>query len=156
MPLSPPPRDATGAVVAHDHNGIAAQDRMIRRISPHHIVPDAKSASGLRVSTMAFQPSTIGNRSMSVDLERSMLEARLDPRVFVTAPPFIGSVWFRAADLRSLSLQVGCDPTPTNPHHGGVWGQFNKLCQKQLLSMSAWYVALPNVSLGNETLWARR
>ncbi len=75
MPLSKPPLDDNGEVLPHDHQGIADADRVIRRISDEHVVSDPKVLGGKRISTLAFQASSDGNRGMSVDLEVSILEA---------------------------------------------------------------------------------
>ena len=147
MPLSEPPRDADGNVAPHDHQGIAAVDRIIRRISAEHVVEDAKAPGGRRLSTLAFQSSTDGNRGMSVDLEASILEAGLDARAFVTSPRFIASVWFTAGFLRSESLQVGYDPLPDNPHHGEVWGSFTSGRKRRLLGSARWFVRMNDVFL---------
>jgi hypothetical protein len=147
VPLSKPPLDDTGEVLPHDHEGIANGDRVIRRISEEHFVPDAKISGGRRISTMAFQASSDGNRGMSVDLEASILEAGLDARTFVTTPKFLGSVWFLAGFLREETFMVGYDPLADNVHHGEVWGIFSKGRQKKLLNTAQWFVEVEGVSL---------
>jgi hypothetical protein len=85
---------------------------------------------------------------MSIDIEQSILEARLDAREFVTRPPFIGSVWFTAGFLRSESLQLGSDPIlPDNPHHGEAWGDFSKRRRGRLLKNAQWFVKIEGVDL---------
>jgi hypothetical protein len=74
MPLSQPPRDAANEVIPHDHKEIEAQDIIIRRISTEHVVDDVKATSGRRVSKMAFRTSTDGNRGISIDLEKLIIE----------------------------------------------------------------------------------
>jgi len=145
VPLSPPPRDANGVVVPHDHPEIDATDRIIRRISEEQCVLDA--AGGRRVSTMAFRASTTGNQGMSIDLEASILKSGLDAAVFVTTPQFIGSVWFLAGWLRNENFQVGYDPVVDNEHHGEVWGAFSRARQKLLLRTAQWFVEIDGVSL---------
>jgi hypothetical protein len=147
VPLSKPPLDENGEVVPHDHEGIANEDRVIRRVSAEHFVPDSKVSGGKRISTMAFQPSTDGNRGMSVDLEASIIEAGLDTKVFVTTPRFLGSVWFLAGFLRAETFMVGYDPVNGNAHHGEVWGTFQKGRQRKLLNAARWYVEVDGVSL---------
>jgi hypothetical protein len=149
VPLSKPPLDDTGEVVPHDHDGIANGDRVIRRISEEHFVPDA--TGGRRISTMAFQASSDGNRGMSVDLEGSILEAGVDPKTFVTTPRFLGSVWFLAGFLREETFMVGYDPVADNVHHGEVWGNFSKGRQKKLLNAAQWFVEVDGVSLPSAT-----
>ncbi len=145
MPLSKPPLDDTGEVVPHDHEGIANGDRVIRRISEEHFVPDA--TGGRRISTMAFQASSDGNRGMSVDLEASILEAGVDAKTFVTTPRFLGSVWFFAGFLREEAFMVGYDPLADNVHHGEVWGNFSRGRRNKLLNTAQWFVEVAGVSL---------
>lgn len=147
MPLSPPPRDGNGEVTAHDHQGIDNADKIIRRISPEHIVSDEKAASGKRVSKFAFQPSTHGNLGMSIDIEKLIIEAQINAAEFVTQPPFVGSVWFEAGFLRSKKLVVGYDPIEDNPYHGEVWGNFTDGTRKSMLRAAQWYVEIEDVDL---------
>lgn len=151
MPLSKPPLDDNGEVLPHDHKGIADTDRVIRRISEEHFVSDSKVAGGRRISTMAFQASSDGNRGMSVDLEASILEAGLDAKVFVTTPKYLGSVWFLAGLLRAETFKVGYDPLINNVHHGEVWGTFSKGRQKKLLNSAQWFVEVDGVFLPSAT-----
>lgn len=67
MPLQPPPLDATGNVISHDHPEISGNDGVIRRISERQVVVD--SAGQRRVSSIAFKASSGANGGMSVDLE---------------------------------------------------------------------------------------
>ena len=147
MPLSEPPRDGNGQVKPHDHSGVGDTDRAIRRISAEHIVTDEKAATGKRISRMAFQTSTEGNRGMSVDLEALILEAGLDARRFVTTPKYTGSVSLPVGTLRAETLMVGYDPLPNNPYHGEVWGNLTKGCQGRLLKASEWFVEIESVTL---------
>jgi hypothetical protein len=147
MPLSDPPRDANGDATPHDHPDIADSDRVIRRISTHHVVRDPKAPSGSRVFSAAFQASSNGNRGMSVDLETSILQAGLDCVSFVTKPEFPGSVLFQAGFLRSEALQVGYDPLPGNPHYGEVWGDFSRSRRSRLLAAARWLNPIPGVDL---------
>ncbi|MDX0517382.1 hypothetical protein GOL81_21235 [Sinorhizobium medicae] len=140
MPLAEPPRDAQGSVVPHNHDQILDQDGVLRRISPFHLVEDEKAAGGKRLSSMAFQPSSGPNGGMSVDLERSVLDAGGDPRAHVIAPPFVGAVRFVAGQLREEEFLVGYDPLPSNPHHGEVWGSFTASKKKKLLALAEIYV----------------
>lgn len=78
MPLSPPPRDDDGNVLPHDHPEIKNGDGIIRRISEQFVVRDANG--NLRISSMAFSPSSGHHKGMSVDLEEEIRCAGLDPR----------------------------------------------------------------------------
>jgi hypothetical protein len=145
--LSPPPRNATGLVIPHDHSGIAETDKVIRRISKQHIVPDPKAPTGRRIASLAYQESTTGCRGMSVDLECSIVDAGLNPANFVTSPEFLGSVWFSVGYLRTEErLQVGYDPIPDNAHHGEVWG-ITEAHRRRLHRKAQWFVQIPGVGL---------
>lgn len=145
MPLSPPPNDEHG-VVPHDHQEIADNDRVLRRVSTELTVFDPK-IGGRRLSSMAFRKSSGPRGGMSVDLECLIVEAGHDVRQWVTSPRWAGSVVFRVGDLRAERLQVGFDPLPDNPYHGEVWGEFTKAQQRTLARSCAWFVPIPDVSL---------
>jgi len=147
LPLNPPPRDATGVVVPHDHEGIRADDGIIRRVSEQQIVIDVKSG-GRRLSSMVFKASAGANAGMSVDLQIQIEEAGLDPRTYVTTPRWTGSVRFEAGPLRQESFQVGFDPRTENQHHGEVWGVFSKSKQQRLRELCQWFVSIENVAIG--------
>lgn len=157
MPLSPPPLDELGNTVPHDHLEITGEDGIIRRISTLFVVPDPKVEGGRKISTVAFSPSSPEyGAGLSVDLERSIIEAGIDPQVHVTTPRWIASVWLRAADFRSLGLMVGYSPIEgsadeePNPHHGEVWGIKTKPQKRSLLKLCSWYVPLPQCALGDD------
>jgi len=143
VPLSPPPRDGSGQVIPHDHDGIAAGDGVIRRISTNQIVTDRSGQK--RISSIAFKPSSGLSAGMSVDFEVQIAEAGLDARTFVTTPYWTGSVWFTAGQVRQLGLLVGSDPIPQNPYHGEVWGIRTKAQQKQLQALAIWFVEISGV-----------
>lgn len=149
MPLDPPPLDDSGSVVPHNHAGIRNHDGIIRRISDEQVVFDEKIGAR-RISSMAFKASTGHNSGMSVDLEASILEAGLDPRDYVTTPRWTGSIRFVTQQLRAEGFSVGYDPLPENPHHGEVWGTFNKTNQRRLRQICEWFVKIDGVSIGTE------
>jgi hypothetical protein len=149
LPLEPPPRDSQGQVIPHDHAGIAKNDGVIRRISEQQLVIDGASGQ-LRISSLALKASSTGNGGMSVDLQCSIVDAGLDPFVYVTTPRWIGSIRFSAGDLRSEGFQVGYDPLCDNPHHGEVWGEFNKTKRRRLRQICEWFVAIQNAIIGDE------
>lgn len=145
--LSAPPRDSSGEIEPHDHPGIQNADGIIRRISPQQTVLDPK-IGGRRLSSLAVAPSSGVNGGMSVDLQREIESAGHDAKVYVSTPPWIGSILFVAEDLRNQSLMVGYDPLPpTNPHHGQVWGKFSKSKQNALLEAATWLVPIADVVL---------
>jgi len=140
LPLDPPPRNDEGEVLPHDHAGIDHADGIIRRVSPQYMVDDPKT-QGKRLSSMAFQPSAGDRGGMSVDLQRLIEEAGLDPRQFVVSPPWIGAVRFTAGALRAEGLMVGYNPLlPENPYHGEVWGNFTTRLRKRLAALAEWFV----------------
>lgn len=144
MPLQPPSRDPNGNIQPHDHAEIGAEDILIRRISDQHLTGPAGNR---RISSMAFQGSSDGT-GMSVDIEKSIRDAGLDPVQFVTTPIFFCSVQFKAGDLRAEALQVGYYPLPTNSHHGAVWGAFGQGQRKRLRNIAKWFVEGAGVKLG--------
>jgi len=103
---------------------------------------------------MAFQVSSGSGAGMSVDLEALISEAGLDPKDYVATPPWLGSVRFEAASLRTEGFWIGYDPLPENPHHGEVWensssGQqkFTRGQRRRLQSIAVWYVPIEDVDL---------
>lgn len=137
--MQPPPRDALGKVVPHDHEEILQEDFVVRRISVHHII-------GGRVSSMAFQESSDGS-GMSLDIEKLIEAAGLNSRDFVTNESWPAAVSFSAGQLRALGLQVGYDPLPENAFHGAAWGISSKAMQRRVKGAAQWYVAAEGVSL---------
>ncbi len=141
MPLRPPPRDKHGNVIPHDHEDLLESDGVIRRVSEKQLVDDGRGRR--RPSSICFKPSSGENAGMSVDLEKSILEAGHDPRVYVTTPRWMCSLIFRTGSLRDEGFLVGFDPLPDNPHHGEIWGDFSRSQQRKLKSMAKWYVPIP-------------
>lgn len=143
MPLKPPPRDSNGEATPHDHDEIASDHGVVRRVAYQQTVLDAQGKR--RLSSLAFEPSTDICKGLSIDLEQSITAAGLDPKAFVTTPKYLGSVRFEAGAIRALGLKVGFDPLPDNEHHGEVWGATGRSAKKQLLKLSVWFVPLPDV-----------
>ena len=143
MPLSPPQTDASGQVVPHNHEEIVAADRLIRRVSSrHHIVED----KGVRrLSSLVCKPSSGANGGMSVDLETQIIEASIEPKTYVTTPPWIGSVAFVAGQVRQAGMSVGYHPLEDNPFHGEIWGPFPK--PAAVASLAEWYVRIEGVAI---------
>ena len=108
MPLDSPPRDAAGAVVPHDHAGIAATDGVIRRISNLQIVID-KNTGARRLSSYAFKPSSGSNGGMSVDLQREIEQewtvAVGERQLATTRTALEGVLGAARADGRTVSLR---------------------------------------------------
>lgn len=144
---TPPPLDADGNVIPHDHLGILDGDEIIRRVSKQHLVDDPKAIGGRRLSSSLFNPSSEKNGGVSVDLKRHIEEAGHDPKDYVSNPPWVGSVKLIAQDFRSVTLKVGYDPIADNPYHGQVWGNFTGGCKKKLLRLAQWFVPIPDEPL---------
>jgi hypothetical protein len=140
-----PPRDAAGNIIPHDHPDILNDHTAIRRISERQIVIDANGQR--RISSIAFKPSSGLNGGMSIDLERFIIESKLDPRAFVTTPFWTGSVCFGVGVLRGEMLQVGYDPLPDNKFHGEVWGATKRTQWRRLQELASWYVPIPGVHI---------
>lgn len=146
------------AVEPYDEAGIAGEDTIIRRINPiHHIVWD-ENRQKHRISPKAYNKSSGPKEGMSVDIERLIVGAGVNPQEYVTTPVFTGSVALRAGDVRALGLWVGYDPiegvhyVPDNPYHGEVWSpterkNFTDSQKSALAHLAQWYVPLPNVDL---------
>ena len=143
---TPPPRDADGNVVPHNHADILDADGIIRRVTMQHVVEDPKAVGGRKLSSILFNPSSGLNGGLSVDLRRPIEEDGLAPQAFVTTEEFVGSVIMIAQVFRSKALQVGYDPLPTNSYHGEVWGNFTGGCKRQLLKLADWFVPVNGVS----------
>jgi len=126
----PPPRDQHGKIIPHDHPDILDDHHVIRHTTPQELCDDD---GGKRLSSGAFSESEEGG--MSVDIEEWMKADGLDPLHYVADPH--GAVRLRVGDLRQQTLQVGWDPLPGNPHHGGVWGIGNGSKRKRRVLLIA-------------------
>lgn len=149
--LTPPPLDANGNVLPHDHEQIENSDGIIRRVSE---VQTYEKNGIRRLSSVVFKASTTGdNPGMSIDLEALAIAAGVDPKKHVTTPRWVGSIRFLAGELRQEGFQVGYEPLeedpphPANPFHGEVWGDFSKPKQRALRALAEWYVAIPGVEI---------
>lgn len=148
MPLTQPPRNAAGEVTPHDHDGIVADDVIVRRVSEYQLATDKDGKR--RISSVLYKAST-GTTGMSINIEKLIVEAGLDPKQYVSSPKWTGSVWFTAGALRGFGLMVGYDPVEDpkqpDPHHGEAWGVFNKGQVNSLKKAAQWYVEIADVSL---------
>jgi len=77
---------------------------------------------------------------MSVDLQKLIEEAGLDPKSYILSPPWIGAVWFTAGSLRAEGLMVGYDPDLDNP----IMVRFGE--RSQVKRRSGWRRLPPNLS----------
>jgi hypothetical protein len=94
---------------------------------------------------MVLKPSSGPNGGLSVDLQRQIEEAGHDARIYVTSPRWVGSIRFEAKQFRELGFKVGYDPVVDNPHHGEVWGDFNRTNQRELFRLCQWFVPIDGV-----------
>jgi hypothetical protein len=152
MPIiQPPPLDSAGKVVPHDHQQIESQSEVIRRIS---VLQTAIGKNGNRIiSTAAYNSLPQSDKGMSLDIKPFIEADGVDPAAGVTTPRWIGSVKFKAEDLRSFELKVGYDPIPPpspdeNPYHGQAWGDCKNRNKKAAIrSKAEWFVQIPDVDL---------
>jgi hypothetical protein len=128
MPV-PPPRDAQGRVVPHDHQDILNEHHVIRHTTRRDIVFDGQG--GTRLGSGAFSESDTGG--MSVDIEEWMIADGLTALHYVTEPTD-GAVRISVVALRTLGFQVGWDPDGGHPHHGLVWGIGNGSKRKRRIA----------------------
>ena len=149
LPLQPPPRDLSGKISRHNHPEILDEDTIIRRISPHHLVPDGQGRSV--ISSMAYQESSEDGEGMSIDIEKLILEDGKNPSDVLISSDWIGAVQFDAGFLRSKELDVGYDPIEEgvniNPYHGQIWGKFPKSVKRALQKAAEWYIEAEGVLL---------
>jgi hypothetical protein len=143
MPLQPPPHDADGNIVPHDHPEIFAADILIRRISAQYITGQDGNR---RISSMAFSCSSDGT-GMSVDIAKLIEEVGSDPRAYVTNDTYFCSVQFTASSVREGDLQAGYYPLPSNPFHGAVWGITTRSQKNRLRRLAQWFVEGSGISL---------
>jgi hypothetical protein len=144
--LSPPPLDANGEVIPHDHPEIQNEHWIIRRVSGQETVFDPK-VQGRRLSTAVFSASSGKNGGISVDLQNEIEAAGLDPAHHVTTPRWTASIRLQCVHFRARDLKVGYEPLPENPHHGEVWGQLSRAKKGELLAEAEWLVPIPSVNI---------
>ena len=138
----------------YDEEDIKGEDRIIRRIDPdQHVVWDDNRKCH-RISSKAFQASSVKNGGMSVDIEKLISDSGKDPYQFVTTPKFRGSVWWSASSVRGQGLSIGYAPIePDNPFHGEVWriggnsNRFTKNQKSHLQNSAQWFVEIDNVHI---------
>ena len=150
--MRPPDQNDNGDVIPHDHEEISNDDVLVRRVNPaQHVVQDNNKGCK-RLSSKLFQPSSIENGGMSVDI-KSLIEATgARPDEYVTTPIFHGAVEFSVSVARNNNLLVGYDPLPDNQCHGEVWGnnrpnRFSGGQTKALQRNCSWLVKLEGVDL---------
>jgi hypothetical protein len=114
---APPPRDADGRIVPHDHVDILDSHHVVRHTTPHDLHIEADGTS--RLASGAFSESSTGG--MSVDIEEWMAQDGLGALHYVTEPTH-GAVRLSVGELRQLGFQVGWDPDGGHEYHGAVWG----------------------------------
>ena len=142
----PPPRDAQGRVIPHDHVNIRNEDFLVRGI------PAAQIING-RISSGAFNSSTKNDPyfGLSVDLESL---AGISP-----IQNFACSVKFQTSVARNLKLLIGYDPI-SNPAEGinlahcGIWrietggsARLSKGQSKTLHRNAIWHKQIPGVKI---------
>jgi hypothetical protein len=114
---APPPRDADGKIVPHDHSDILGSHHVIRHTTPNDLHSEGDGT--VRLASGAFSESSAGG--MSVDIEDWMAEDGLHALYYVVEPTH-GAVRLNVGQLRELGFKVGWDPDGGHKHHGAVWG----------------------------------
>lgn len=132
----------------HDHEDIAAEDGVLRRISPNMIVDDGRG--GKRLSSMAYKGSDEDRyHGMSMEIEKLFEPAGQDPRQ--CDPPWVACIRFEAGQLRAAGCRVGYDPIAApprdNPFHGEIWHNQSRAVFKAISRLAQHYVGLDGVSL---------
>ena len=99
-----PARDADGNVLAHDDPmTILSEWALLRHVHPLQWARDERTGS-YRPHSNAFAFSSVGSRSMSVDLEQPMVAERLSPTHYALRAGK-GVVRITAAKARELQLR---------------------------------------------------
>lgn len=127
-----------------DDQNILDDDNLIRRINLDQHTTTDQDTGRKRISTKAFSNSSLERGGgMSVDVENQIIALGLEPKKYVTDPPFLASVYMKAKLVRDNGLIVGSTPTKENPCHADVWSpgpsKFTRGQQKKLLSGCDWY-----------------
>lgn len=90
---------------------------------------------------------------MSIDIQKLIIEAGVNPEQHVTTPRWTGSIIIPVNPIRAANCLVGYDPLPemppepANPYHGGIWGNFNKATQRAIRKASSWFVPISDVTI---------
>ena len=103
----PPPRDAEGVVVPHDHDQIHDADVMLRGIPSQWVLPTEQG--GHRITSGAFQPSSDKYMGLSLGVKK-MMEFCGKSIDEWAAGRFRAVVCFPAQELRDQEMKVGWDP----------------------------------------------
>jgi hypothetical protein len=141
-------------VAPYDEPAIVADDIIIRRVNPiEHVIYDDNRKCH-RVSSKLYKASSVVNGGMSVDIEKMVVSAGIEPKIFVVNPVYTGAIAFSAVSIRSLGLWIGYEPLQNNPYHGEVWNsnpsRHNKFTGAQvsgLMAAATWYVPVKGVEV---------
>jgi hypothetical protein len=96
----------------------------------------ARSAEAFEGSVQPSSKRYDPYQGMSVDLLQPMIDAGLPP-TGRKGEKHEAVVRLRVQDLRDVGLQVGPDPSDSNPFHAGVWG-VKEGASKQLMKLYEW------------------
>ena len=118
-----------------DDASIPDEERLLRRIHPDWIVPDATNPGQKRVSSAAFS-----HLEMSVDIASVRL-ARGEPLTATLAGyDSFGLVTITAGNARAKDQAVCRDPLPDNSAHGLVVGKKTRSVENYFKSHCLWVV----------------
>lgn len=102
-----------------DDPAISDDDGLVRFVPPWHVIKD-DNLGRLRPTSAAFDMSP-EDGCMSVDLEKLLLQASLEPcHGLASRPAGFGAVRLLAGVVRSVQLATFQDPVPENPYHGQI------------------------------------
>lgn len=137
-------------VSPYDDPSITGDDLFIRGVTPYHIVPDAKSPSGRKISSALFSPSSVGTKGISGDLKSLLDKLPLGAlRELKARQRFQGTVSLMVRQLRKEKLLVGLSPLKENICHCEAWGtpKVSKGIQRTLLKECQWDEPIEEVTL---------
>lgn len=145
-----PARDDAGHVLPYDDAILQDNWPLLRHVHPKQWAPD-ENRGGYRPTSAAFDFSSAGSKSMSIDIEPPMKEVGIAPTFYAFK---VGKGVARTVvrNVRALGFRVGTEPVEDNPYHGGVWlpdpstkvlsrGDIKRACQQ--LSRTCEVVAFP-------------
>jgi hypothetical protein len=148
MPLSPPPTNAAGRVIPHNHEQLVEADVVIRRISPQWVVIEHDGRK--RLSSQAFEASSDGT-GVSLDIEKLIVEQGQQPAQYVTSTKHPAAISWPVGALRGGEADcfVGYDPLPENSAHGAAWpkSKLKSNRSKKIIATAVWLVPMPGVDV---------
>jgi hypothetical protein len=118
--------------------------RLFRRITEHHLVQETEEPLGVRISSAAFQPSSV-DQGVSISLEDTMDALGQTPEdLMELPPPSLGLSYVAAEQVRvpEIGKDVERKPTPADPAHGNIIGPDSTARRKRLarIAQTQWVI----------------